>query len=97
MSVTYTATLPAREETVFYLAGLLRAECIRRGTRTATRCLDCFQKAMLVLRWLLNNTRLAQLEQEQGEQGPEDHEYAEYVSTRDRRGHHPSHSTRRTR
>ena len=37
MSVTYTATLTMREETVLYLAGLLRAERLRRGTRAGTR------------------------------------------------------------
>jgi len=61
MSVTYTATLPARQETVLYLADLLHAERIRRGTRTATRRLDCFNQAVLILRWFLDNTRLAQL------------------------------------
>jgi hypothetical protein len=61
MSVTYAATLRARQETVLYLAGLLHAERIRRGTRTATRCLGCFKQAILVLRWFLDNTRLAQL------------------------------------
>jgi hypothetical protein len=44
-----------------YLAGLLRAERIRRGTRAATRCLGCFKQAVLVRRWFLDNTRLAQL------------------------------------
>lgn len=61
MSVTYTATLTAREETVLYLAGLLHTERLRRGTRTATRCLGCFKQAILVLRWFLDNTRLVQL------------------------------------
>jgi hypothetical protein len=33
MSVTYTAVLPARDETVEFLSGLLDAERTRRGTR----------------------------------------------------------------
>ncbi|GAA3261966.1 hypothetical protein GCM10010532_113940 [Dactylosporangium siamense] len=32
MSVTYTATLPVRDETMDFLAGLLTAERARRGT-----------------------------------------------------------------
>jgi len=61
MSVTYTATLTMREETVLYLAGLLRAERLRRGTRAGTRALGCFKQAVLVVRWFLDGTRLAQL------------------------------------
>jgi hypothetical protein len=39
MSVTYTAVLPERDETVDFLAGLLAAERLRRGTRADTgRC-----------------------------------------------------------
>ncbi|BCB78426.1 hypothetical protein GCM10022251_29940 [Phytohabitans flavus] len=37
MSITYTATLPVRDQTVFYLSGLLHAERARRGTRTERR------------------------------------------------------------
>src|SRR6266536_6208019 len=61
MSVTYTATLTTREETVLYLAGLLRAERVRRGTRAGTRALGCFNQAVMVIRWFLDGTRLAQL------------------------------------
>jgi hypothetical protein len=39
MSVTYTATLTVREETVLFLSGLLNAERLRRGTRAGTRAL----------------------------------------------------------
>lgn len=61
MSVTYTATLPVRDETVAFLAGLLEAERARRGTRTGTRSLSCHDQAVLVLRWFLDGTRVAQL------------------------------------
>src|SRR6266508_1255133 len=61
MSVTYTAVLPVRDETVDFLAGLLEAERIRRGTRRGRRALGCFTQAVLVLRWFLDNTRLVQL------------------------------------
>ena len=61
MSVTYTATLPVREETVVFLSGLLHAERQRLGTRAGTRALGCFKQAILVLRWLLDGTRVTQL------------------------------------
>lgn len=61
MSVTYTATLPVRDQTVLFLSGLLRGERLRRGTRTDTRALSPFKHAVLVLRWFLDGTRVAQL------------------------------------
>ena len=61
MSVTYTAVLPVRAETVDFLAGLLTAERARRGTRTGTRALPCHDQAVLILRWLLDGTRMRQL------------------------------------
>jgi hypothetical protein len=61
MSVTYTATLPVREHTVLFLSGLLHAERQRLGTRAGTRSLGCFKQAVLVLRWLLDGTKVKQL------------------------------------
>jgi hypothetical protein len=61
MSVTYTAVLPVREETVQFLAGLLSAERARRGTRADTRALSCAGQAVLILRWFLDGTRISQL------------------------------------
>ena len=61
MSVTYTATLPVREQTVLYLSSLLRAERVRRGTRTGSRALSTFKQVVLVLRWFLDGTRVRQL------------------------------------
>lgn len=66
MSVTYTAALPVREQTALYLSGLLRAERARRGTRGGTRALGCFKHAVLVLRWFLDGTRVAQLAADNG-------------------------------
>ncbi len=60
-SVTYTAVLGIDRETVWYLSGLLRAERRRRGTRRGRRALSCFRQGVLVLRWFLDNTRIAQL------------------------------------
>jgi hypothetical protein len=61
MSVTYTATLPVRDQTVLYLSSLLQAERRRRGTRTGSRRLGPFMQAVLILRWFLDATRVAQL------------------------------------
>jgi len=61
MSVTYTATLPVGEHTVLFLSGLLYAERRRLGTRAGRRSLGCYRQAVLVLRWLLDGTRVTQL------------------------------------
>jgi hypothetical protein len=61
MSITYTATLPVRDETVLRISALLHAEQRRRGTRAGTRALTCYQQALLVLRWLLDDARMSQL------------------------------------
>jgi hypothetical protein len=53
MSVTYTATLPVREQTVLYLSSLLHAERVRRGTRTGSRVLSTVTQSVLVLRRFL--------------------------------------------
>jgi hypothetical protein len=66
MSVTYTAVLPVRDETVDFLAGLLAAERLRRGTRSDTRSLSVHDQAVLVLRWLLDGTRMRQLARDNG-------------------------------
>ncbi|MFF4774422.1 transposase family protein [Microtetraspora fusca] len=60
-SVTYSATLQVRRETVLFLAALLHAERRRRGTRRGRRTLGCFAQAVLILRWFLDATRIRQL------------------------------------
>lgn len=62
MNVTYVATLSVREETVLSVSSRLHEESRRRGTRTGTRALGCFKQAILVIRWFLDGTRVAQLE-----------------------------------
>lgn len=59
--VTYTAVLPIRQSTVSFVSGLLAAERARRGTRQGRRVLGCYRQAVLVLRWFLDGTRVAQL------------------------------------
>jgi hypothetical protein len=61
MSVTYTATLSTREQTVLFVSAQLHTERLRRGTRTGTRALSCFKQAVLVIRWFLDGTRVKQL------------------------------------
>ncbi|MFV2104792.1 transposase family protein [Micromonospora sp. LOL_024] len=61
MSVTCTATLSVREETVLFLSGLLGAERQRRETRAENRALGCFKQAILVIRWFLDGVRVKQL------------------------------------
>jgi hypothetical protein len=61
MGVSYTATLPIRDQTVLYVSGLLLAERVRRGTRKDGRVLAPFKQAVLVLRWFLDGTRVRQL------------------------------------
>src|SRR5947208_16118381 len=59
--VTYSAVLPVSEETVLFASGLLAAERRRRGARRGRRPLGCYRQAVLVLRWFVDGTRLAQL------------------------------------
>jgi DDE superfamily endonuclease len=66
MSVTYTATLSVREETVLFVSRLLHIERQRRGTRTGTRAVSCFKQAVLVIRWFLDGTRMSQLVADNG-------------------------------
>jgi hypothetical protein len=59
--VTYTAVLPASDETVQFVSDLLAAERRQRRTRPKRRALGCYRQAVLILRWFLDGTRLAQL------------------------------------
>jgi len=59
--VSYTAVLPIGESTLSFVSGVLAAERRRRGTRRGRRALDCHAQAILVLRWFLDATRVAQL------------------------------------
>lgn len=74
-SITSTAVLDFSRETVLYLARLLEAERRSRGTRRATRRLGAFRQAVLVLRWLLDDTPIAQLAADNGISGRTCHRY----------------------
>jgi hypothetical protein len=58
-SITYTATLDVRRETAEYLASLLHRLRSKGGTRRGRRALSTFAQAVLVLRWFLDGTRMA--------------------------------------
>lgn len=60
-SITYTAVLDVGRETAETLALLLREHRDRLGTRKNTRALSVFKQGILVLRWFVDGTRLAQL------------------------------------
>ncbi|MEV6928199.1 transposase family protein [Dactylosporangium sp. NPDC051485] len=49
--IAYRAMLDVPRELVHHVAGLLRAERRRRGTRRGTRALTCWYHALLVLVW----------------------------------------------
>jgi hypothetical protein len=59
--VIYTAVLPVDEDTVQFVSALLAGGRRRRRTRPKRRALGCYRQAVLVLRWFLDGTRLAQL------------------------------------
>jgi hypothetical protein len=55
------AVLPVGDHTVLFVSALLHTERRRLGTRAGTRSLGCYRQAILVLRWLLDGTRITQL------------------------------------
>ncbi len=66
MSVAYDAVLDVSEDSVLFLADLLAAERVRRGTRRDTRALSARTQAVLVLRWFLDDTRMSGLARDNG-------------------------------
>ena len=60
-AVTYTAVLPVAEETVQFVSAPLATDRPRRRIRPKRRALGCYRQAVLILRWFLDGTRLAQL------------------------------------
>lgn len=59
--VIYTAVLPIGEPTATFVSQLLAGERAQRQTRRGRRALGCYRQAVLVLRWFLDATRVAQL------------------------------------
>ncbi|GEL18819.1 transposase family protein [Pseudonocardia asaccharolytica] len=59
--IAYRAMLDVPRELVSMLAGLLRAERRRRGTRAKTRALTCWYQAILVLAWYRRREDIALL------------------------------------
>lgn len=54
--IAYRATLDVPRELAQFVARLLWAERLRRGTRRNTRALTCFWQAVLALRWFRDRT-----------------------------------------
>src|SRR3954467_4410809 len=61
MSVAYEAVLDVSEGGVLFLSMLLHDGRVRRGTRKGTRAMGPYKQAVLVLRWLLDDTRMSGL------------------------------------
>jgi hypothetical protein len=59
--IAYRAMLDVPTELVRYLAGLLRAERRRRGTRKNTRLTTCWKQAVFVLAWFRKKDDIALL------------------------------------
>lgn len=59
--IAYRAMLDVPTELVRYLAGLLRAERRRRGTRKNTRLSSCREQALFVLAWFRKKEDIALL------------------------------------
>jgi DDE superfamily endonuclease len=59
--ITYRATLDVPTELVRYLAGLLRAERRRLGTRKGARRVTCHKQAVFVLAWFRKKEDIALL------------------------------------
>lgn len=64
--ITCTATLDVGRETPETPARLLREHRERLGTRKETGALGVFKRGVLVLRWFVDGTRLAQLARDNG-------------------------------
>lgn len=75
--VTYTAVLDVTEDTVFFLARLLWLRRRELGTRRTRRSLGCYRQAVLVIRWFLDGTRIAQLAVDNGIGGSTAYRYVQ--------------------
>jgi DDE superfamily endonuclease len=74
-SITYTAVLDVRKGTAEFFARLLKEHRERLSTRTGTRALGTFKQAVLVLRWFVDGTRVAQLARDNGIAAPTAYRY----------------------
>lgn len=64
--VTYTAVLPTSRATVQHVAGLLQRHRLHLGTRAGRRALGVFAHAVLICRYLLDDTRIRNLAGDNG-------------------------------
>lgn len=70
-----TAVLDVRRATAEHVAKLLHEYRERLGTRKGTRALGVFKQGVLVLRWFVDGTRLAQLARDNQISVPAAHRY----------------------
>jgi len=73
--ITCTAVLDVRRATVEHLAKLLAGHRERLGPRRGTRALGPFKQAVLVPRWFVDGSRLAQLARDNGIAAPTVYRY----------------------
>jgi DDE superfamily endonuclease len=59
--INYGATLDVARELVWFVAGVLKTERLRRGTRRDRRALTPYRQAVLVLRWFRDATPVHRL------------------------------------
>lgn len=64
--VTYTAVLPTSRTTVQRIGTLLQRHRLHLGTRRGRRVLGCFAHAILIVRYLLDATRMVNLARDNG-------------------------------
>lgn len=58
---TYSVRLDVPRNLVFFVAGLLRANRGKLGTRRGTRKLSCYRQAVFILAWMRDGTDIARL------------------------------------
>ncbi len=61
MSVSHQGVLEGSEDLVPFLSALLANERARRETRSSKKALTTYRQAVLVLRWLVDDTRMSRL------------------------------------
>jgi len=79
--IAYRATLEVPRELAQYVARLLLAERLRRGTPKGSRALTCFWQAVLGLRWFRDRTTPDALARDHGVSRATDYRYLDEVIT----------------
>lgn len=80
ISISHQAVLDVSEHSVVFQSQLLQAERVRRGYQQGTRAPGTVRQAVLILRWFLDDTRMAHLAQDNGISASTAHDYRDEVS-----------------